>query len=165
MKLDRRDALWAVAVGGVAAAAFFIFRTPEPARTGLDLIALVCSPTAERAAAVQRYVAEPLELALPPGDTSDAERTYTHAALMADLEQLDVYAPGCSYDLESWAIRAASPGAAWLEGTLEFSDSQPSDLHGQRRRLRALFREVGGEQRLERVILGPIERRLPEARP
>ena len=48
---------------------------------------------------------------------------------------------------------------------LEYSDSQPSDLHGRRRSLRALFREVGGEQRLERLVLGPVERRLPEARP
>jgi hypothetical protein len=165
MKLDRWDALWAVGVGGLATAAFFVFRTPEPAQTGLDLIALVCSPTAERAEAVARHVADPLELALPPGDMLDGERTYTHAALLADLRELDAYFPGCSYGLESWAIRAGSPGTAWLEGTLVFSSSQPSDLHGQRRPLRALFRELGGEQRLERVILGPVERRLPEARP
>jgi hypothetical protein len=165
MKLDRWDALWAVGIGGLAAAAFFAFRTPEPAQTGLDLIALVCSPTAERTAAVQHHVAEPLELAFPPGEALDGERTYTHASLLADLEQLDAYFPGCSYGLENWGIRAAPPGAAWLEGTLVFSDSQPSDLHGQRRPLRALFREVGGEQRLQRVILGPLERRLPEARP
>jgi hypothetical protein len=165
MKLDRRDTVWAVAIGGLATAAFFVFRTPEPAQTGLELIALVCSPTPERAAAVQRHVAEPLELALPAEDTPDAERTYTHAALLADLEQHDAYFPGCSYALDNWVIRAAPPGAAWLEGTLVFSDSQPSDLHGQRRPVRALFREVGGEQRLERVILGAVERRLPEARP
>jgi hypothetical protein len=165
MKLDGWDALWAVVIGGAAAAAFFIFRTPEPARTGLDLIALVCSRTPERAAAVQHHVAEPLELMFPPGDALEPEHTYTHAELAGELEQLDAYSPGCSYTLEDWAIREAQPGAAWLEGTLEFSDSQPSDLHGQRRPLRALFREVGGEQRLERVILGPIERRLPEARP
>jgi hypothetical protein len=165
MRLDRWDALWAVAIGAAATAAFFVFRTPEPALTGLDLLALVCSPTPERAAAIEHHVAEPLELSFPPGDDLEAEPTRTHAELIAALERLDAYFPGCSSTLEDWAIRAASPGAAWLEGTLEFSGSQPSDLHGQRRPLRALFREVGGEQRLQRVILGPIERRLPEARP
>jgi hypothetical protein len=160
-----RDAAWAAGVAVAAVAAFFIFRTPEPARTGLDLVALVCTRSAERAAALERHVAEPLELVVPPEDALDEDRAMSRAALANELTRLDVFHPGCSFSLEDWAIRPGSPGTAWLEGTLEYSDSQPSDLHGQRRPLRALFRDAGEVWRLERVVLGRVERTLPEARP
>lgn len=160
-----RDAAWAIGVLAAAVAAFFLFRTPEPARTGLDLIALVCSRTPERAAALERHVAEPLELVVPPEDALESDHEMSRAALAAELTRLDVFAPGCSFRLDDWTTHVGTPGTAWLEGTLEYSESQPSDLHGQRRSLRALFRDVGGVQRLERVVLGRAERSLPEARP
>lgn len=169
--LDYRDAIWAAAVLAAATAAYFIFRTPEPARTGLDLLDLVCSPGAARAAAIEQHVADPLELSLPAEDLprrdtgGGAERELSRAEVAAELRTFDALARGCSFSLEDWQIRDAPGGAAWLEGTLSYSDSQPLDLHGSRRPLRALFREVRGEQRLERVVVGPLERRLPEARP
>jgi hypothetical protein len=158
-----QDALWVLGVGGLAVAAYFFFRTPEPARTGLDLIALMCERSPDRAQAVARHVADPLELMAP--DDGGGERTLSHADIQAELGRLDLYFPGCSFSLSDWSIRPGARGTAWLEGALEYSESQPSDLHGQRRPLRALFRETAGEQRLERVVLGPVERRLPEARP
>jgi hypothetical protein len=159
------DAAWAVGIGAAAVAAFVLFRTPEPARTGLSLVDLVCERTPERAAAIARHLAEPLELALPPDDALQAERQLSHAEVATELDRLDRLFPRCSFSLDDWTIRDAAGGSAWLEGVLEYSESQPSDLHGRRRPLRALVREVAGEQRLERVLLGPVERRLPEARP
>jgi hypothetical protein len=159
------DAAWAVGIGAAAVAAFFVFRTPEPARTGLLLVDLLCERSPERAAAVARHLAEPLELTVPRDEALEAERELSHADVAAELDRLARFFPRCSFRLDDWSIRDAAAGSAWLEGVLEYSESQPGDLHGQRRPLRALFREVGGEQRLERVLLGPVERRLPEARP
>jgi hypothetical protein len=165
MSFGWHDAVWAAGVAGAAVAAYFFFRTPEPARTGLDLVALVCTQSPERAAALERHVAEPLELVVPAEDALEGDREMSHAALAAELTRLDVFSPGCSFSLEDWTIGAGSAGTAWLDGTLVYSDSQPSDLHGQRRPLRALFGDAGGVWRLQRVLLGRIERRLPEARP
>jgi hypothetical protein len=159
------DAAWAVGVGAAAIGAFFVFRTPEPARTALLLVDLLCEHSPERAAAVARHVSNPVELQFPPDDVMEAERQLSHTDVAVELDRLDRFFPRCSFSLDDWTIRKASGGAAWLEGMLEYSDSQPGDLHGQRRPLSALFREVGGAQRLERVQLGPVERRLPEARP
>ena len=163
--LGLADAAWAVGVLGAAVAAFFLFRTPEPARTGLDLIDLLCTPSAARGEAIARHVLEPLQLILPPEDAADGELQLSRDELGQKLAWLDVAFPGCSFRLEDWNIRPGAGSAAWLEGMLEYSNSQPSDPHGRRRSLRMLFREVGGAQRLERVVLGPVERRLPEARP
>ncbi len=162
------EAAWAAGIGLGAIAAFFIFRTPEPARTGLSLVALVCERSPERAEAVARHVADPLRLTaagLDPTVADEEERRLSHAELAGELAQLDAFSPGCAFSLMDWSIRPGPSGTAWLEGMLESSDSQPSDLHAARRPLRALFRDVGGEQRLERVVLGSAERRLPEARP
>lgn len=152
-------------MGLAALAAYFIFRTPEPARTGLDLIDLVCSRSSERAQAVAQHVADPLELSFPEGEVSEPERQLSRRDVAEELARLDAFATGCSFSLDDWSIRAGTPPSAWLEGVLTYSQSQPGDLHGQRRPLRARFSERSGVQRLERVVLGPIERRLPEARP
>jgi hypothetical protein len=157
------DALWGLGIGAAATAAYFFFRTPEPARTGLELIALVCERSPERAQAVARFVADPLALVLPE-EEAGGERTLSHTDIGAELERLDTFSRGCAFSLQDWSLRSGS-GGTWLEGTLEYSDSQPSDLHGQRRPLRALFRANGEGHRLSRVVLGPLERRLPEARP
>jgi hypothetical protein len=159
------DAAWGVGVAVAAVAAFFIFRTPEPARTGLDLVALVCSRSPERAKAVEQHVAEPLQLIVPSEDALPVEGELSRASLVAELARLDAFVQGCSFSLEDWTIRPGSAGNAWLEGTLEYSNSQPSDLHGQRRPLRASFAEVAGVWRLERLVLGRAEKALPEARP
>jgi hypothetical protein len=159
------DAAWAVGISAAAVAAFFVFRTPEPARTALFLLDLLCERSPERNAAVARHLAEPLELTFPPDEVMEAERQLSHAEVATELDRLARSFPRCSFSLDDWSISDAAGSSAWLEGVLEYSESQPSDLHGQRRPLRALFREVGGEQRLERVLLGPVERRLPEARP
>lgn len=160
-----QDGAWAIGVLGAAVAAYFIFRTPEPARTGLDLIDLVCSRSPERAEALAKHVAEPLELIFPEGEVTEAERQLSRRDVSAELARLDAFAPGCSFSLDEWSIRAGAPATSWIEGVLTYSHSQPGDLHGQRRPLRARFREAGGLQRLDRVVLGPVERRLPEARP
>jgi hypothetical protein len=158
------DAIWATCIGVAALAAYFIFRTPEPARTGLELVARVCERSPARAEAVALHVADPFELVVPEDDAG-TERTLSHADLAAELARLDAFFPGCAFSLVEWSIRPGARGTAWLEGSLEYSDSQPSDLHGQRRPLRMLFREERGKQRLVRAVLGPVERRLPEARP
>jgi hypothetical protein len=159
------DAAWAVGIGAAAVVAFFVFRTPEPARTGLYLLDLVCERTPERRAAFSRHLAEPLEVRFPPDEALGAERELSHADVEAELDRLARFFPRCSFNLDDWSISDGAGSSAWLEGVLEYSESQPSDLHGQRRPLRALFRELGGEQRLERVLIGPVERRVPEARP
>ena len=180
------DAAWALGIAAAAIGAWFFFRTPEPARTGLELIARVCAGRAARLEALERHVADPLELSAAPGGEPEGEHTLSHAELEARLDERAALAPGCEFELEDWSIRPGPRGSAWLEGDLVYSDSQPSDLHARRRPLRALFREVSagaragedgargtsqpetsGEkvQRLERVVLGPFERHLPEARP
>jgi hypothetical protein len=163
------DVAWALAIAAAALGAWFFFRTPEPARTGLDLIASVCARRSSRLEAVERHVADPLELSASPGAEPEGEHTLSHVELHARLDELSALAPDCAFELEDWSIRPGPSGSAWLEGELVYSDSQPSDLHARRRSLRALFREVNasGEklQRLERVVLGPFERHLPEARP
>lgn len=159
------DAAWAVGIAGAATLAYFAFRTPEPARTALLLLDLVCERSPERADAFARHVADPLELRLPEDEVAEAERQLSRDELAAEVERLDRHFPRCSFSLDDWEIRDGAAGSVWVEGVLEYSQSQPMDLHGTRRPLRALFREVGGEQRLERVLLGPVERRLPEARP
>jgi len=163
--LGWQDAAWVVAIAAAVVGAYFFFRTPEPARTGLELVARVCARPAARSEVIERHVVDPLELSGAPGGEPSGEHSLSHAELAARLDELAALAPGCAFTLEDWAIRPGTRGAAWLEGELVYSDSQPSDLHARRRPVRALFREAGGVERLERVVLGPLERHLPEARP
>jgi hypothetical protein len=156
---------WAIAVLGAALAAYVLFRTPEPARTGLELVAAVCGSRQERAQSVERHVAVPLAVSIPDISETGGERNYSPEELLLELEQLNGAWPRCELSLHDWTIRPAANGSAWLEGSLEYSDSQPSDLHGQRRSVRALFRGADDVPRLERLLVGPIERREPEARP
>jgi hypothetical protein len=155
---------WVIGVSGAALAAFMLFRTPEPARTGLELVAMVCGSRAERAQGVERHVAAPLTVSIVELSDVGGEHSLSPEQLMRELDQLNAAWPGCAFSLHDWMIRPAANGA-WLEGSLEYSESQPSDLHGQRRALRALFRDVDETPRLERLQIGPIERRDPEARP
>jgi hypothetical protein len=163
--LGRHELWWALCVGGVAVGSFFLFRTPEPARTGLALLDSVCGAPAERSAVVERHVADPLVFDLSDVRDTDAERSYSRVELLGELTRLDESWPSCSLRLDDWRLRADADGAEWLEGVLVYSESQPGDLHGNRRSLRARFRTREGVPRLERLILGRVERRLPEARP
>lgn len=160
-----QDVLWVLAIGVAVAGTWFFFRTPEPARTGLELIARVCEGPAARTEALERHVADPLLLSVE----AEAEQSLSHAELEARLAELDLIAPGCSFELDDWSIRPGTRGSTWLEGELRY-DSGPSASRA-RRRLRASFRERGGEHdreygaaggeqrlRLERVVLGPLER-------
>ena len=159
-----QDVAWVVGIVAATVGAWFFFRTPEPARTGLELLARVCERSAARTEAIERHVAESLELSVEGGEL-EGEQSLSRAQIGKRLDELATFAPGCAFELEDWAIRGGGPGRSWLEGDLVYSDSQPSDLHARRRPLRALFREVNGVERLERVVLGPFERHVPEARP
>lgn len=160
------DLAWALGIAVAAVAAFFLFRTPEPARTGLELIRAVCGSPEERRGMLERHVMEPLDVrALDPSEELEGEREYSREELSRELATLNAAWPACTFSLRDWTLRAHTGGAQWLEGTLEYSASEATDLHRQQRELRALFREADGQQRLERVILGELERNLPEARP
>lgn len=160
------DLLWALGIAVAAVAAFFLFRTPEPARTGLELVRVVCGSAEERRELFERHVLDPLEVrALEPSEALEAEREYSREELSRELAALNAVWPSCSFSLNDWKVRPHTRGAEWLEGTLEYSASEVTDLHRQRREVRALFRDVDGQPRLERLVLGELERSLPEARP
>jgi len=144
-----------------------VFRTPEPARTGLGLLELVCSERrpSERRRQLERGLRNELELELET-DTGEVEtRSYTEPELLDTLAEFNARHPRCEVSLHDWRIRDGAAGHSALEGELEYSESQVGDLHAERRSLRALFRVEPGGVRLERVRLGPVERRVPEARP
>lgn len=158
--------VWALGIAAAAVAAFYLFRTPEPARTGLELVRAVCGSLEERRDVLERHVMEPLDVrALEPTELLEAEREYSREELSGELATLNAAWPSCTFSLRDWSLRPHTAGAQWLDGTLEYSASEATDLHRQRREVRALFRDVDGQPRLERVILGELERNLPEARP
>ena len=156
---------WTIGVFGAALGSFMLFRTPEPARTGLELVAVACGSRAERAQWVGRHMAAPLAVNIAELSDTGGEQSYSPEGILLELEQLNAAWPQCAFSLHDWAIQPAANGSAWLEGSLEYSESQPSDLHGRRRAVRALFRDVADTPRLERLRVGPVERREPEARP
>ena len=161
-----QDLVWALGIAGAAVAAFYLFRTPEPARTGLELVRAVCGSPEERRDLLERHVVDPLDVrALDPSEELEAEREYSRDELSRELTTLNAAWPSCTFTLQDWTLRPHTSGAQWLDGTLEYSASEATDLHRQRREVRALFRDVDGQPRLERVILGELERNLPEAGP
>jgi hypothetical protein len=161
----RQEAWWALGVCGAAVAAFFAFRTPEPALTGLTLVESICGAASERMQLFERHVADPLAVSLRDVPDLGGELSYSRAELRDEVARLVAAWPSCAFSLDDWRIREQADGGEWLEGVLVYSESQPGDLHGERRSLRALFRTRSGVQQLERLILGARERRLPEARP
>lgn len=164
--LGRYDLAWAVGIAATATLVYFASHTPEPARTGLDLVAAVCEGDGrERAELIEAHVVATLEVWSSDGVGDEQARTLERRQLVAELLAFNAARPHCACSLEDWRTRPEDNGSQWLEGTLEYSDSQASDLHVQRRPLRALFRDVASQPRLERLVLGPIERRQPEARP
>ncbi|HVZ34389.1 MAG TPA: hypothetical protein VG963_18300 [Polyangiaceae bacterium] len=164
----RIRAMALVACAGIAIwLAALALRTPEPARSGLQLLGLVCSQRrlSEQRNLLSLRVSEPFELQISGEPEAESELRLTRAELSERLSEFNVLHPRCEVSLRDWRIRSAGDAAEWLEGELEFSESQAGDLHAEHRSLRAEFRVRGHEVRLERALVGPPERRLPEARP
>lgn len=161
----RRALLWMV-LAALLGLGWFAFRTPEPARTALDLVTTVCSTRSprEREHELGVHVADPLLLQLEEIEEA-GELSYSRAAQLEQLEQLGGRRPDCGLQLDNWELGDAEEGSRWLTGELVFSDSGAIDLHAERRTVRAQFREFGGRWRLERLRLGAPQRHLPEARP
>ena len=181
-------ALWGAGGGLVALGVLLLFRDPEPARTALELVDVACGASAgEQRRVLTEHVegaleveiagdgdGEPTELdrlraglsARPPRtQDGSSEFTWTQAEVAQKLAELNALSPHCRLSLHDYRLRAAEDGSQWLEGDLDFSASQLGDLHAERRHVRAQFRSSGGDVRLERLLLGPVERRVPEARP
>ena len=164
----RVRALVLVACAGIAIwLAALALRAPEPARSGLELLGLVCSQRrlSEQRSQLSLHVGEPFELQIAGEPEAEEELHLTRAELSERLSEFNVLHPHCEVSLQNWRIRSAEGGGEWLDGELEFSESQAGDLHAEHRSLRAQFRVRGSEVRLERALVGPPERRLPEARP
>jgi hypothetical protein len=145
---------------------FLAFRTPEPARTALAVVAGVCSVRSqrERESMVGASVAESLTLELADDDSGASPRRLTRAELLEQLQEFDQWHPHCQLELDVTEVHGVE-GAEWLAGELLFSESQAGDLHAEARSVTAHFESVKGQRRLVRVLLGARVRRLPEARP
>jgi hypothetical protein len=144
-----------------------VLRTPEPARTALTLANSVCGERSprEREHEIAEHVAEYLMVDIEDTEAGWLSLRYSRSELFEQLAQFDAARPHCQLQLDDWSIQNAADGTEWLTAELEFSESQASDLHAERRSLRAQFRSSDDRRRLERVRLSAPQRRLPEARP
>jgi len=182
-------ALWGAVGGAVALGATLLFRDPEPARTALELVDVACGASpAEQRRLLKEHVADALSIEIdqsgededepsvieraqaglsagPARRNDDSEFTWTQTELSMKLAELNALSPNCRLSLSNYSLHAGSDGSEWLDGDLDYSASQPGDLHAERRRLRAQFRRNGDDVHLERLLLGAVERRVPEARP
>lgn len=174
----------------MALAATVFFREPEPARTALELVDMACGASpAEQRRLLQEHIADALELAIDSSGSDEDEPTqldrlqaglsprsarteddaselrWTRAELSLKLAELNALSPHCQLSLHDYSVHPGNDGTEWLEGDLDYSDSQAGDLHAERRRIRAQFRHTAGRVQLGRLLLGPVERRVPEARP
>jgi hypothetical protein len=166
MTAPMRRALIFTVLAAALALGLYSLRTPEPARTALDLVATVCSTSSprEREHALGVHVADPLLLQFEEIEEA-GELQYSRAEQLEQLELLEGRRPNCGLQLENWTLDTTEGGARWLTGELVFSDSRAIDLHSERREVRAQFRAFGERWRLERLRLGAPQRHLPEARP
>lgn len=166
MNASKRRTLMGMALVALLVGVALLLRTPEPARTALDLVAAVCgagSPR-EREHALGVHVADPLLLQFEEIEEA-GELSYSRAEQLEQLELLALRRPDCGLQLEDWTLEPPRDGSHWLRGELVFSDTRAIDLHSERRSVRAQFREFGDRWRLERLRLGAPRRHLPEARP
>jgi hypothetical protein len=145
---------------------YFAFRTPEPARTAFALVEGVCNVRSPRARdlLLDAYVAESPSVQVEDEDHTWSKRRLTRDELRAQLDQILVAHPRCQLELEVTGVRGPE-GSEWLEGELQFSESQAGDLHAEWRSVQVHFESVRGRRQLERVLLFAPERSLPEARP
>lgn len=185
-----QELVWLTAVLGSAVFAYHACGTPEPARTALTLASALCEAAPrEREQLIAAHVAPVLEI--EDAEQGSDVRSWSRAELSAKLREMEELRRGCEVSLRDWEIRTPTRGAAWVEGILEYSASQPSDLHAVRRKVRASFShepdrheaarrrrsaepgrsaeghpsEEGRTLQLTRVELGPVLRHEPEARP
>jgi len=183
-------ALWGAGGGVVALGVMLLFRDPEPARTALELVDVACGASpAEQRRLLKEHIADTLQVEIDHGGEDDdepsaleraraglsprsartdddaSEFTWTQAEVSQKLAELNALSPHCRLSLSNYSLHAASDGSEWLQGDLDYSASQPGDLHAERRRVRAQFRRSGDDVRLEHLLLGAVERRVPEARP
>lgn len=165
MNASKRAWIWLL-LATLLGLGWLSLRTPEPARTALDLVATVCSTRSprEREHELGVHVADPLLLQLEEIEEA-GELSYSRAEQLEQLEQLGGRRPNCGLQLDHWTLGDAEGGSRWLTGELVFSDSRAIDLHSERRSVRAQFREFGDRWRLERLHLGAPQRHLPEERP
>jgi hypothetical protein len=168
-----RELTWAGLALVCAVVSYYACKTPEPTRTAYELAAAVCdAPPSQQRWLIERHVAPQVEVEI----SDRADELLTRDELARALGELrSAWARGrgsCEVELHDVRLEPAG-GGTWLEATVRWSASQPSDLHARARPLRALFREsTGGDasagkpvQRLERVRVGPALRAEPEARP
>lgn len=166
-----RELTWAGLALVCAVVSYYACQTPEPTRTALELAAAVCdAPASEQKRLIERHVAPRVELEISDRGDELLTRDELARALLSLRGLWGRGRGGCELELHDVRLERAGGGGTWLEATLQWSDSQPSDLHARRRPLRALFRESpaasgGDTQRLERVRIGPALRSEPEARP
>jgi hypothetical protein len=167
-----RPFLWrlaAWAIGGVCALllAYLALRTPEPARSALELVSLACeaAPAEERIQQIAPRLSESLELSTSDPVLSEVQGVLSREQAVGLLRAFLLQRPACNASLDDWRLRDGPRGLRWVEGMLRYSDSQPGDLHAERRAFRAAFREREGGQQLERLFLGAAEPYEPEARP
>jgi hypothetical protein len=183
-------ALWGAVGGAVAFGASIFFREPEPARIALELADVACGASAgEQRRVLAEHVEGTLEVEIDESGSDDGEPTefdrlraglsadrarakdgssefaWTQTELAMKLAELNALSPHCRLSLHDYSLHDGNDGSEWLDGDLDFSAAQLGDLHAERRRVRAQFRRSGSELRLERLLLGPVERRVPEARP
>jgi hypothetical protein len=182
-------ALWGAVGGAVAFGASVLFREPELARIGLELVDAACGASpAERLRILKEHVGSTIQVEIERSDDDtepteldrlqaglsarrdrmqdgSIEFTWTQAELALQLVDLNAMHPNCQLGLRDYSVHPSSDGSEWLQGDLDFSASQAGDLHAERRRVRAQFRRSGDDLRLERLLLGPVERHVPEARP
>jgi len=161
----RRASRWA-ALPALLLVGVFAFRTPEPVRTAFALVAGVCNARSQfvRDRLLDSYVAECPTLQVEDDEHVWSKRRLTRDELLEQLDQVVLWHPRCQLELEVTGVSGAE-GSEWLEGELQFSESQAGDLHAEWRSLIAHFETVGGRRKLARLMLFAPERSLPEARP
>jgi hypothetical protein len=135
----------------------------EPLATARDIAAAVCPDTDAPVAAdvLRTDLAGEVELLVAGADSG----SFTTMELVARAEELRFAYPRCTIAIVDARAAAPQQGSARLSGALEYSASEASDVHAQRRKFDAWFRESADGFVLERLRLGPQERPPPEARP
>jgi hypothetical protein len=168
--LGWRELTWAGLAVLCAVVTYYACQTPEPTRTALELAAAACDTTpSQQRQLLERHVAPDVEIEIADRGVEIKSRDEL-ARRLGELRGMRGRGFRCQIELRDVTLEPASGGGAWLEATLQWSDSQPSDLHARPRPLRALFRESKGSegdavQRLERARVGEAVRSEPEARP